>query len=189
MSEFKIKSMREKFEEDYKAVKVPCGNKKGYKIDYVYIGDWWLWKEPRDQVNRCKRYVMSCCIGSLVLYLAAALQNSPVNYSRFVSMTGLLSLAPYIFVIFGSVQFLVSKEKMTEQDCKDIRTKLMVAPVFHAGLLLICAVLCTLEVVRNQYELPQLLIGLCFLLSGLQSLLIVIQFRKLHEYKVPNDTK
>ena len=189
MSDFKIKSMREKFEENYKAVQVPANNKKGFKINYEYIGEWCLWRESAEEVSRTKRFVMTCCIGALVLYLAAAVQNSPVNYTRFVSMTGLLSLAPYIFIVFGAVQFLVSKEKMTEQDCKDIRTKLMVAPVFHAALLLMCAILCTVEVIRNRYDWTQLLIGLCFLLAGLQSLLLFLRFRKLHEYKVPNDMK
>ena len=184
--EFRFKSMRETFEENYKAVKVPANNKHGYKMDYVYIGDWYLWQHEAKEVQKAKRAILNAGLISLILYVAAAIQDDPVNYSRLVGLTGMLSLAPFVFEAFGIVQFYLSKEKLTVQAYWDIAGKLKVAPVLHALLLFCCAAFGIWEVFRSEADSIQLMIPLCYLLSGMESMMVFGWFQRLKSRKVPN---
>ena len=182
MSEQKFKSMREHFEENYEAVQVPASNKRGFKISYQYVGKWYAWRESPGEVAKVKRYITTTLIVSIVLYLAAAIENASVNWSRWVSMLGLLSLAPLIFLIIGTVQFLLSKDKMKEESLKDFLAKLKIAPVFHGGLLAACGIVSLYTVFHNQLESGQSWIGICYLLAGVESLSILWAIGRLHGY-------
>ncbi|MBQ7371499.1 MAG: hypothetical protein IJW67_06400 [Blautia sp.] len=186
MEQFKFLSMKESFEENYKAVKVPAKNKKGFRMEYVYIGPWYVWTADPIQVKKTKIGVLNACVISLILYVVAALQDSPVNYQRLVSMTGLLSLAPFIFELFGVVQFWMSKEKMTNLNFDDISGKLKIAPVIHAALLFLCGALGIYAVVHNGFSRIQLLIPVCYGLAGWEALSVYLIFRKLQHKKIEN---
>ena len=180
MSELKIRSLRETFEENYKAVQIPARNRKGFRIEYVYIGKWFCWKEEPSVVQKVKTWTAAVLFASVLLYLIAGLCHVPVNWSRAVSLTGLLSLAPLLFLVIGEIQFLVSKDKMTEQTCREIRTKLLIAPAFHGGLLLLCAAAGMYAAIRSAGGRDQVMVCLCYLISGLLSLSIIFMFRRLH---------
>jgi len=180
MNEFKFKSMKEEFEENYKAVKMPAANRKGYRMEYVYIGQWVGWKESSAHVRKTKITAGICCALSLLLYLCAATFGSPVNYGRLVSMTGLLALAPFIFVVFGVFQFCLSKEKMTKDTFRDISAKLKVAPVIYAFLMIICGTACMIEVFRSGYEPLHLLIGAGYIVSAAAQIVLFVRFSGLH---------
>ena len=179
MSDTKARSMRETFEENYKAVKIPARNKKGYKIEYVYIGKWYGWKEDRAVVRRVKAAAAAALILSVLLYLYAALQNDPLNWSVPISIMGLLSLAPLLFLVIGMIQFLAAKEKFTEQDYKDMNVKLHAAPVLHGSLLLLCGITGIAKVTggAGTSALP---VCIGYLLSGAASLMILFIWRRLH---------
>ncbi len=180
MSELKIRSLREAFEENYKAVQIPARNRKGFRIEYVYIGKWFCWKEEPSAVRRIKILTAAALLGSIFLYLIAGLCHVPVNWSRAVSLTGLLSLAPLLFLVIGEIQFLLSKDKMTEQTCKEIRTKLLIAPAFHGGLLLVCGAAGMFNVIRSAGGRDHIIVCLCYLLAGALSLSVIFLIRKLH---------
>ena len=191
MSDTKVRSMRETFKENYKPVRIPARNKKGYKIEYVYIGKWYGWKEDRAVVRHVKAAAAAALILSVLLYLYAALLNVPLNWSKLVSMMGLLSLAPLLFLVIGMVQFLVSREKFTEQDYKDMNVKLHVAPVLHGGLLLACGISGIAEMagIAETAGIAEMAGGAgmnalpaCtgYLLSGAASLMILFIYRRLH---------
>ena len=183
---FRFKSMRESFEENYKAVKVPADNRKGYRMDYQYIGNWMVWQNEEREVRKCRTFVLNACLISLILYVVAALQSVPVNYGRLVSLTGMLSLAPFVFEIFGAVQFFFSKDRMTEQSYTDILGKLRIAPFVHALLLTACAAIGAGQILLTGGERTQLLIPVCYLLSGFQSLLIIRSFSRLKARRTGN---
>jgi len=187
MERVKIKTMRESFEENYQAVSVPAKNKRGFKIKYVYTGQWMVCREDQAYARKIKNYVLSAAIISIILYIAASVQNSPVNYARGVSMFGLLALAPYVFLIIGAVQFALSKEKMTVSLYADITVRLQASAVIYAALLAVCGVLAVREVFVNGYELSDCFIGICFLLSAAEAASIVWAYRRLHYVKKENN--
>ena len=186
MDEFRFRSMKESFEENYRAEKVPADNKKGFRMEYVYIGPWYVWVQDEEQIRREKRVILNACIISLALYSVAALQYAEVNYARFVSMAGMLSLAPFVFVAFGVFQFYFSGEKMTAQTFSDISAKLKIAPVLHAGCLFVCAALGVREILWNGYDGFQLWIPMCYIFSGMQSVMIFNHFRRLRHREEEN---
>lgn len=174
-----MKTMRETFEENYEAVEVPAKNKRGFKIDYQYIGNWYIFGENADQRKKTKMYVGNFTLTSLVLYVAAGIQNSPLNYSRYVELFAMLSLAAFVFEVVGAFQFCMSGEKVTNSAFSDIRIKLTFAPVIYGALLIIASVIGFAEVVSGKMGHFAFLIPACYCLSGCMSLMITYMFVKL----------
>ena len=182
-----MKTFRSTFEENYKAVPEPCDNKKGFKMRYVYIGLWYVWNLPSERVRATKRMIGMACAFNVLLFFAGSLLDSPLNYDRYVSLFGMLSIAALVFEVFGTVQFCLAKEKMTNMDFQDIQTKMMIAPLAHA-ILLLCAVAAAVWQLLFHIgsELTDALVPVCFFLSGLLSLFVFLSFRSLPIRKEKN---
>jgi len=179
--------MREGFEANYKPVQVPADNKRGFKIKYQYVGPWYVWNADEREVFVAKQKILTSCVISLMLYLVASVQNVPVNYDRFVSMTGLLSLAPFLFVAVGVGELMFSKERMTHQDFTAISGKLKIATVLHGALLMLCGGLAAWVIIRDGNDLSHLFVAACYALAGLQSMAVFMTFRQLKHRKMEND--
>lgn len=141
-----MKTLRESFEENYIAIKKPCANKKGFKIEYVYYGPWYMWDISKTALLRTKRNIGVLCVLNIAFLCVASLQDSPINYSLLVEIPGVLSLLALMFQIIGIVQFICSKEKMTRYTYNDINIKMGVAVPFHAFFMTLSSVggLCVL---------------------------------------------
>lgn len=182
-----MKTLRSTFEENYRAVPEPCGNKRGFKMRYVYIGLWYVWNLPPERVRTAKRLIGTACLFSALLFFSGAFLNSPLNHDRYVSLTGMLSIAAFIFEVFGTVQFCAAGEKMTSMDFRDIQTKLMLAPPAHGILLLVTAVFAVWQLLcRGGFRLADAVVPVCYALSGLLSLLMFLYFRSLPVRKEKN---
>lgn len=113
--------------------------------------------------------------------------NSPLNHDRYVSLTGMLSIAALVFEVFGTVQFCAAREKMTSMDFHDIQTKLMLAPPAHGILLLVTAVFAVWQMLRwDGFGLADAVVPMCYALSGLLSLLMFLYFRSMPVRKEKN---
>lgn len=182
-----MKTLRSTFEENYKAVPEPCDNKRGFKMRYVYIGLWYIWNLPPERVRTAKRLIGTACLFSALLFFSGAFLNSPLNHDRYVSLTGMLSIAALVFEVFGTVQFCAAREKMTSMDFHDIQTKLMLAPPAHGILLLVTAVFAVWQMLRwDGFGLADAVVPMCYALSGLLSLLMFLYFRSMPVRKEKN---
>lgn len=182
-----MKTLRSTFEENYRAVPEPCDNKRGFKMRYVYIGLWYIWNLPPERVRTAKRLIGTACLFSALLFFSGAFLNSPLNHDRYVSLTGMLSIAALVFEVFGTVQFCAAREKMTSMDFHDIQTKLMLAPPAHGILLLVTAVFAVWQMLRwDGFGLADAVVPMCYALSGLLSLLMFLYFRSMPVRKEKN---
>ena len=182
-----MKTLRSTFEENYKAVPEPCDNKRGFKMRYVYIGLWYIWNLPPERVRTAKRLIGTACLFSALLFFSGAFLNSPLNHDRYVSLTGMLSIAALVFEVFGTVQFCSAREKMTSMDFHDIQTKLMLAPPAHGILLLVTALFAVWQMLRwDGFGLADAVVPMCYALSGLLSLLMFLYFRSMPVRKEKN---
>jgi len=181
------RTLRTAFEENYKAVSEPANNRQGYKMRYVYIGLWYVWNIPPQRVKTMKRLVGGACGLSVLLFLAGGLMNSPVNYARYVQLPGLLSIAALLFEIIGSVQFCAAKERMDCMDFRDIRGKLLVAPLLHSVLLLCTAAAAVCQMARGGFAPAGLFVVLCYTVSAILSLGIFFSIRTL-PYRTEKNT-
>lgn len=174
-----MKSMRESFEENYQAVREPFHNKQGFRICYEYIGPWYQWNLNPASLRMEKRRFGSMCAVSLILFLAGSFQNSVLNYSRYTELFGLLSTAAFIFEIIGTIQFCMTKEKVTNMTFFDIHTKLMAAPLIH-GLLLMCmAAACVPVLAARGVSAVDIGVLLCNLGAGGASLVIFVRYSRM----------
>lgn len=174
-----MKTWKDTFEENYSAVEVPCRNRRGFKIKYVYTGLWYRWKADPAALRRIKCLTAAACAAGIALFMAASLQDSSLNYARYVSLTGTLSIAALLFEVIGIGQFLAAKEKVTGIAFHDIDTKLRVAPVIHFALLLCTAALCVCEMVSGGGQAWDFLIPVLYLLAGACSFAVFALYRRL----------
>ena len=175
-----MKTLRSTFEENYRAIPKPCDNKKGFKMRYIYIGLWYVWNLPQERVRTAKRLIGTACASSVLLFFSGALLNSSLNHDRYVSLTGMLSIAALVFEGFGTVQFCAAKEKMTNMDFHDIQTKMLLAPLAHAVLLFCTAAFAVWQLLHwDSVGLMDAVVPVCYALSGVLSLLMFLYFRSL----------
>lgn len=182
-----MKTYRSTFEENFRAVKEPCGSKKGFRMRYVYIGPWYVWNLPEAGVRTAKRLIGLACGFSAVLFFLGSLVDSFLNYSRYVELTGMLSIAALVFEGFGVVQFCAAKEKMTNVDFDDIRAKMLIAPLLHALLLFATVIAAVCQLAGRGFSAMDGAVPVCYFLSGLLSLLIFLYYRSLPYRKDRNE--
>ncbi len=184
-----MKSLKESFEESYVAVEVPCDNKRGFKVSYEYVGEWYVWNLSGQELRREKWLIGLLCAGSALLYLCASLQHSYLNYSIYVMLPALFSVAAFLFEAIGSVQFCAAKEKMTNLDYSGINSKLRLATLIHAGLLFATGIICIVLTLAYYGASPRsFLIAFFYLLSGLCSAGLYVNYHKLSYRLEKNNT-
>ena len=66
--EFPAMSFREKYFSDYRAETTLHPNGKGYKVEYVYCGDWYCWDLAKPDFLRFKGAMLLLCGAELVVY-------------------------------------------------------------------------------------------------------------------------
>lgn len=182
-----MKTYRSKFEENYRAIKEPSHNKKGFKMTYVYVGPWYVWNVPKTRVQTVKRLTGAACLLSVILFGSGSLLDSFLNCSRYVEFFGILSVAALLYEVIGVIQFCTAKEQMTNMDFEDIKNKMMIAPLLHAALLLgaVAAAVCLFF--SHTSGLTDIIVTLCYFFSGLLSLLIFSCYRSLPWRKDKNE--
>ena len=75
--EFPAMSFREKYFSDYRAETTLHPNGRGYKVEYVYCGDWYCWDLAKPDFLRFKGAMLLLCGAELVVYAICALQYAP----------------------------------------------------------------------------------------------------------------
>lgn len=174
-----MRTYRDVFEENYKAVPELRGNGRGVRMRYVYIGLWYVWNLPPRRVRAVKRFVGLACTLCILLFFVGGSIHSPLNYARCVQLPGMLSIAALVFEAFGAAQFCAAKARMTSMDFRDIRTKLLAAPLLH-GILLLCAVAAAVwQVIRTSFLMKDMIVILCYFCSALLSLAAFFCIRSL----------
>jgi hypothetical protein len=181
-----MKTMRDEFEKYYRAVPVEKANKKGFRTEYRYIGEWYVFGESAEELKKAKRYVANALLSSLILYLVAGMQYSPLNYARYVQLFGMLSLAPFVFEAVGAGQLIFSKDKVTCLSFRDIREKLLIAPFLHGCLLVLAAGAGVWSAVSMKLAWEEYLIPACYFLSGMISLSVSYKISKISYHKEKN---
>ena len=68
----KHKSLYERFQEEYLAVKEPCANRNGFRIRYVYYGKWYLWDKPEAELLKTKRMMLLEAIAAAAAWALTA---------------------------------------------------------------------------------------------------------------------
>ena len=113
------KSYRERYFENYEAVKVPAGNRKGWRTEYRYVGHWAEWDGERP-IGQIKAFFAIVELAGIAVYAAAILSRTPVTVSKVANGFGGLSLVPWILELSGVVRFIAAGEYVKEMDRDEI---------------------------------------------------------------------
>jgi hypothetical protein len=133
----KHKSYRERYFEDYEAVKKPCNNKKGYKVIYNYIGFWIVWHSEKFSLLSLKYLLAIGEALSLALYFLCARLNLPINSNHYAAGFGVLTIAAWLYELLGVLRFCFSHEYVKELDYEEIDKSIRVGCLFHLIFLVI----------------------------------------------------
>lgn len=181
-----MKTFRDSFEENYMAYEEPYNNKRGFRIQYEYVGVWYVYRLAKEEKQRYKRIFGTMCVLSTVFFALAVLRKCELNYRSFPILFSGLSLAAFLFEWFGVIKFVFSNDKITSQSFKEIDTILKLVPGVNSLLLLGAAVSSVFIIIRNGLEIGLVTVPLFYFISGVCSFLIIFFYRALPYEKQKN---
>ena len=126
------------------------------------------------------------CVLSTVFYALAALQKCELNYRSYPILFSGFSLAAFLFEWFGVTKFILSGDKITDQNFHEINRILRFAPLINAILLFCAAVSCVFIMIRNGLHTGMVTVPLFYFFSGVCSCLITFFYRVLPYEKRKN---
>lgn len=167
------KSYRERYFEDYKAVKTVAYNRKGYKVEYRYVGRWTQWSTERWRLPRIKLGFVVAEIVSVAIYIAAILSGTPFTHSRLANGFGALSLVPWLLELSGVVRFLAAGQFVKERTEHEIDQSIREGCVLRAILVGLSVAVGAVDLTgRRAWTGWDALVILAVVVSGALSLLV-----------------
>lgn len=179
MGQTKHKSLREKFEEEYTATVEPCDNKQGFKIKYVYYGNWYLWNVPEEQLKALKRKILLLSLLDAVLFILAAALPSDVNAYRLVAFPGIAALLALMLKWIGIFQFLFAKYRTTKSTFEDVGRRIRVWSVIQIAGAALSFAGCIYYIAAYGFLTTRCVTALFYALSAVVSGIVLHIFRKI----------
>lgn len=174
-----MKSSRQKFFEDYRAEKEAADNRRGYKLVYVYKGEWCAWNESAADIRRRKRLYVAAVLIRTLLIVLCGVQRVAFNTAGTVAVPGLISLVSMMYEWIGVVRFCMAKELMQGGDCRRMYSFVEKGSVV-TGLCYAVAAAAGLRLqILNGADLPSILVLLGFVLCAVISFVLYAQHEKL----------
>ncbi|MBR6088731.1 MAG: hypothetical protein IKP86_02280 [Anaerolineaceae bacterium] len=169
----KRKSYRDRYFEDYQAVKVPADNKKGYKVDYRYTGFWVRYENSTQPLKNTKIRFAVLEVLSILIYVPAVLSGTPLSCARLANGFGTLQLVPWIAELIGVVRFLIASEYVKELSTIEIGATIRYGCLIRFFLAALSAFAGGIQIlVQGKAVLPDLAVFLGIMISAVISLLI-----------------
>lgn len=182
-----MKTLREQFEDDYMAVRVPADNKTGMKVKYVYYAPWYLWDLPKDVLKRKKWFLAGLSVAGLLVFLLTGVQPCGVNSFNLVVAAGLFALCAYVFELFSIFQFLFAKYRTSRMTYTSVNHTLLVAAFSRGICHLISAAGSVLYAAENGFEPLILLVVTGYLVCACMAFHIFNEYRKIPVRTEVND--
>lgn len=185
----KKKSYRDRYFEDWQAVKVPAQNRKGYRVEYRYTGLWKQWEDPDGRPLKNSKWQLALLeILSIAVYVLAVLSRTPLSVARLANGFGTLSLVPWIAELAGVVRFLAAGAYVRELTASEISTSIRSGSVLRAILAALSAAAGGIQILAGHTAVPaDLLTFLGILASAGLSLAVKHQYDRLQQNTFRND--
>lgn len=172
--------MRERYFENYKKISVPADNRRGFRTIYRYNTDWYGWSIAPDALRRTRVTFGILEALSLVVYFAAALQQTTFNTVRLTSGLAIVSIFCWILELWGVFRFASVKSPMTVSDFKEITNFIecgtVLRTIFLAAAVIAGFVICIRDGALAGRDIA---VGIGHILSMICSFVIFLKFRKI----------
>ena len=182
------KSFREVFEENYYAVKVEKGGRKGNKIGYVYSGPCYFWDLQEKQLKKEKKLLLSISLIGIFLMIFSGAQAVKANTDRFVAILSLLALSIHILELCAVLKFFFSKNKVTRMVWKEVDFVLGSLVLVRAILQLAVCVVSVWYAGINYRESIGWLTAVCYGLCCGLAFFISKRYRRIGFYTEKNES-
>lgn len=182
----KGKSLKDLFEENYTAVEVPAQNKKGYKIEYLYSGPWYIWDMPKDKLKREKWMELGLSLTGIFLYLFTGAANTPVNTSKLGVILAVLALCIHVLEIFALIKFICAGYRTTKMTYQKVDRILGAATGLRGILLCGVAFVAFVYAVTGGMDMLSLLVTAGYLGCGSIAFMIYRRYNKITFYTEKN---
>lgn len=184
---FALKSLYNKFMEEYTAVVVPADNKKGFVIDYVYYGTWYLWNLPEPVLKAQKTIMLIEGIAGAVAAVTAAAIPSWYNAQSYVAFPAIIAALLYFLEMFGLGQFFFAKYRTTRSNYTAANRKLRIYPILNAIAAFAAMLGCIYYLLAYVYSMTGICLGMLYCLEGLASCLIYRRYVRIPVTSEGND--
>ena len=170
----KRKSYRDRYFEDYKKVKVPAKNKKGFRTDYQYVGLWKSWETGDDRpLWPIKKRMLYMEAGSIFLFVLPLLSGTALTTSRIAGGFGILSIAAWLVEITAFVRFLFKGVYIKELSWDEIDKCFRIGCLWRAILVALSVLAGLIDVlIRGAVSVADVPVALALLASATLSLLV-----------------
>ena len=135
-----MKTMREKYFENYDRIEVPANNKRGFTVRYRYKADWHAWDLTASEFRRRKILLVMVEIVSILIYFWAALTKSAFNTVDLAAGFAMTSIIAWIAEMWGIFRFSTVSIPMTVNDFNEIKEFTTVGSGLRFVLLLLSTV-------------------------------------------------
>lgn len=131
----KMKSLRIRFEDNYKPFEIPADNKRGKKTVYVYYAPWYIWDVAEAEFKQKKAVIAVLHIVSLALFLCIESIRTPVNNFKAVFACTAFAFCFHIAEMAALIDFLSAKSRTTKIKFENISRGFEFFTAVRAGLL------------------------------------------------------
>lgn len=184
----KLKSLYDRFNEEYTAAVVPANNKDGFKIKYVYYGPWYFWNLPEKELKRRKRIIALQWLGCVMFYIFAAVVGAEANSISYIAFPAMFSLCAKIFGSFGICQFFFAEYRTTRANYEDSNRRIRLFIRLNAILVLCAAAGLLVYIVCYGFALYRLVALLGYMADGCLSAAIWKRYAAIPFNTEKNDT-
>ncbi len=174
-----MKSLKERFEEDYAAVRVPAENRNGFKIEYVYYAPWYIWNLPSNALSIKKKFLTGMSLTAFLMFLLSAAGYSALNrYIPFNICTAFI-LCAFVIELPALFRFSVTKYRTTRMNYSSMDKGIRAGSLLQ---LLFCSwgVVTGLSyIARYDFENRDLLVLTGFLLCAAAGAIIFYEYSRI----------
>lgn len=167
----KRKSYRERYFENYQAVRTPAPG--GTRVRYRYTGLWVRWESGRQPIGHVKLNMALLEVAGIAIYGLASLSGAPLTRSRLCNGFGVLSLVPWLIELSGVIRFAASRAYAKEPSADEIGRSIRTGCALRFLLTVLSALAGGLQTLLQGDAAPAdipTFLGIC--LSAMMSLLV-----------------
>lgn len=174
-----MKTLKDRFEENYAAVEKPANNKDGFKIEYVYYAPWYIWDCPEAELKKKKLTFLTVSIVSLLIFIIGGVQRCHQNTTLLVGVPAIVALCAHVFELFSLAQFAAAKYRTTKMTYTDVHRILSMVPALRVGLMVVSAAGCVFYMLTKDASYGAVIALLCYLSSGMMATYLYREYKKI----------